>query len=205
MGRVHQVARAGQAWIGLGRLSRLLGSLGLAAVMAAPAAAQEVLGVTWDGTEGAPVGGATIVVRDLAGQEVGHPGTVSDVAGRFSVSLEGISLPVVLIASRAGFTSSAPFFVEESAAAGSLETLLELQRLDPSGGVVRLREGVRGDGDGAQVVGWVTDRDTGRPITAAEVQVMGTALTALSDVNGMFILDGLPPGETTLGITHINM
>lgn len=204
MRRVHRPAQAGQAWMAARRLARVLGSWVLLASMALPAVAQEVLGFTWDGTAGAPVSGATVVVRDLAGQEVGHPGAISDAAGRFSVSLEGISLPVVLVASKSGFTSSAPFFVEEASGAEPFETLLELQRLDPGGGVIRVREGVRGDDDAAQVIGWVTDRDTGRPVTAAEVRVMGTSLAALSDVNGMFILNGLPPGETTLGITHIS-
>lgn len=44
------------------------------------------------------------------------------------------------------------------------------------------------------VSGYITDKETGLPVSAL-VKVVGSAVTAWSDANGYFILDGLAPGN----------
>ncbi|NIW35432.1 MAG: hypothetical protein GWN32_02440, partial [Gemmatimonadetes bacterium] len=49
--------------------------------------------------------------------------------------------------------------------------------------------------DAARLVGVVTDRLTSRPAIGAEIQVVGLPLRTLTDEEGWFLLEGIPPGE----------
>ncbi|MBI4426506.1 MAG: carboxypeptidase regulatory-like domain-containing protein [Candidatus Kerfeldbacteria bacterium] len=47
------------------------------------------------------------------------------------------------------------------------------------------------------VSGYITDKETGLPVTAL-VRVVGTAISAWSDANGYYVIDGVPPGNRRL-------
>lgn len=47
------------------------------------------------------------------------------------------------------------------------------------------------------VSGYITDKETGLPVVAL-VKVVGTAISAFSDANGYYVIDGVPPGNRKL-------
>lgn len=53
------------------------------------------------------------------------------------------------------------------------------------------------------LVGYVRDYISGEPVTGAQVSVMGTESATLSDANGRFLLDDLPPGRHLVTTDHI--
>lgn len=53
------------------------------------------------------------------------------------------------------------------------------------------------------LVGYVRDYISGEPVTGAEVSVMGTESSTLSDATGRFLLDDLPPGRHLVTTDHI--
>lgn len=168
--------------------------------------AQSVLGMTWDGVSGRPVGGATILVRSLDGETVGHPGTVSGPDGLFRLDLAAVTGPIILIAEKSGYASSGPFPVQgnrDSPTSGP-ELLLELQNLAASRETFTLMETGSISSQTARVLGWVRERGSGRPISTAEITVLQTNQTTTTDANGMFVLDGLPPGEVSLAVEHLS-
>ncbi|MFB0517131.1 MAG: carboxypeptidase-like regulatory domain-containing protein [Candidatus Neomarinimicrobiota bacterium] len=55
----------------------------------------------------------------------------------------------------------------------------------------------------ANVSGYVADAQTGETIIGVNIIVEGTTLGATTDINGFFVIQRLPPGETTLRFTHI--
>lgn len=168
--------------------------------------AQSLLGMTWDGVSGRPVGGVTILVRGVEGEVVGHPGTVSGPDGLFQLDLAPVTGPVILIAEKAGYASSGPFFVEATRDSGGSipEILLELQDLAASRETFTLLETGSISSQTARVLGWVRERGSGRPISTAEVTVVQTNQTTTTDANGMFVLDRLPPGEVALAVEHLS-
>ena len=185
-------------------LSRALAALALLVPYAA--GGQEVAGVTWDGEAGGPVAGAAVLVLSDDGRATGHPGTLSDASGRFRLNLAGLSLPVVVVAQKSGFGTSTPFTVsEDPGASGPLNALLELRSLiRPQAAFTVTDEGASVSPGAGRILGWVRERDTGRPIPTAEVRVLEGGPATLTDDNGMFVLSGVLPGETALGITHIS-
>ncbi|MEK6688781.1 MAG: carboxypeptidase regulatory-like domain-containing protein, partial [Gemmatimonadota bacterium] len=52
----------------------------------------------------------------------------------------------------------------------------------------------------ARIQGRVLESGSGEPIAGATIEVAGTVLSALSAVDGRFLLDGVPPGEVTLRV-----
>jgi len=60
------------------------------------------------------------------------------------------------------------------------------------------------DQETARVMGFVVDRDNGRGVATAQVEIVGTDRRVLTDANGMFVIDRLPPGETALAISHLS-
>jgi len=54
-----------------------------------------------------------------------------------------------------------------------------------------------------KVIGRVTDAITGKPLTAANVSVIGTATGTATDRDGQFRIAALPAGEITLQISRI--
>ncbi|MGD8494814.1 MAG: TonB-dependent receptor [Gemmatimonadales bacterium] len=51
---------------------------------------------------------------------------------------------------------------------------------------------------GGRVVGKVVDAESGAPISTAMVSVEGTQISAISDLNGRYHLDGVPPGAQSI-------
>lgn len=173
-------------------------------LVAAPAAGQTVRGIAWDGTSGRPVPGAVLHVRSASGEDVGHPGAVADSAGRFTLNLRGVRLPAAVVAQRQGYAASAPFFLEDGSGTAGVEILVELRSLGAVEEPVALTDAGTSPDRLARILGWVKEKNSGRPVYAAEVTVLGSERSATTDVNGMFILDGVPPGPISVGITHMS-
>jgi hypothetical protein len=188
----------------MSRLSRLrllpltLASLGLPF----GAAAQVVTGMVWDGTEGAPVAEARVVLLSAEGVPVGEP-AVSDPGGRFQIDVSGVAGEGFLIAEKQGWATSAPQLAAgpDGVASG---LLLEIRLVGAPVEDFTLEERELTDDETSRVVGFVSDRDNGRGVASAQVEVVGTERRVLTDANGMFVLDRLPPGETALAISHLS-
>ena len=52
------------------------------------------------------------------------------------------------------------------------------------------------------VLGQILDGSSGDPLSHTEVQVEGTTLAGITDVNGGFILEGLPAGQYQILFRH---
>ena len=59
-----------------------------------------------------------------------------------------------------------------------------------------------GQGSGS-VKGHVTDRETGEMLVGANVVVVSTSLGAVADVDGIFVIHGVPAGKRTLKISYL--
>ncbi len=181
----------------------LLAALGVcAALVAAPAAGQTVSGVVWDGVDGGPIAQARVTALAPDGTPLG-PEVATDVGGRFQIDLTGLTGDLFVIAQKDGWATSAPHQVggEAQASAG---LLLEMRRVGARLEEVTLEEGGLTDDEAARVVGFVVDSDNGRGIPTAQVEVVGTDRRVTTDANGMFVLEGLAPGETALAISHLS-
>jgi Carboxypeptidase regulatory-like domain/TonB-dependent Receptor Plug Domain len=155
----------------------------------------------WDGNDGTPVPAARVTV--LSGTADRVLGTVfSDLDGRFDLELEG-SGEVLLIADKSGFVASAPYPLAP-AADTDVEILLEVRGLSTAERGFAMVEKAGNNLDPPSVLGWVTDRDTGRPVQEAEVQVLDSPLRTTTDVNGMFVLNDLTPGQVALVVSHLS-
>lgn len=55
----------------------------------------------------------------------------------------------------------------------------------------------------ARITGVVRQATTQRPLDAAQVDIPGTGLGALTNVQGRFLLDNVPPGEHTVRVTMV--
>ena len=53
------------------------------------------------------------------------------------------------------------------------------------------------------ITGRLTDRESARPLAAAHVTVVGTPTGVGTDEDGVFVLDGLQPGEYELRFSHV--
>lgn len=53
------------------------------------------------------------------------------------------------------------------------------------------------------VTGTLLDQDTKEPVTDAEVELVGTSFTSVSDENGQFRFAGVPAGVYTVAATHL--
>ncbi|MGH7467824.1 MAG: SusC/RagA family TonB-linked outer membrane protein [Longimicrobiales bacterium] len=53
------------------------------------------------------------------------------------------------------------------------------------------------------VTGRVTESGTGQPVTGAVVMVVGTQLTALTDVQGRYLLNQVPAGQRTISVRRL--
>lgn len=53
------------------------------------------------------------------------------------------------------------------------------------------------------VTGHIVDAKTGEPLIAASVQVVGTQLGAIADINGKFVIKNVPDSASTLRISYI--
>lgn len=51
--------------------------------------------------------------------------------------------------------------------------------------------------------GKVTDQETGQPVVRATVLIVGTKLGALTDLNGVFMIPRIPPGEYTVRVSYL--
>jgi hypothetical protein len=184
------------------------GTLALVVFLAisAPIRAQSVVGITWDAVSGQPVPGANVRVLGPTGEAVDHRGTVSGADGMFELRLPSHLGPVILVAEKDGYASSGPFPVVPTPGAQRSDRgiLLELQHLGASRANFTLMETGTTAERTARVLGWVRERDSGRPIYAAEVTVLQTGQATTTDANGMFVLGGIPPGEVSLGIEHLS-
>ncbi len=50
------------------------------------------------------------------------------------------------------------------------------------------------------VTGFLTEKETGLPVSGAWIKVVGTPLYAVSDANGYYVIDGLTPGKRKLSV-----
>ncbi|MBT8336637.1 MAG: TonB-dependent receptor [Gemmatimonadetes bacterium] len=184
--------------------SRSLGVLGLAFALALPSAAmaQRLAGMVWDGAAGAPVADARVIALSAQGAPLGDP-IATGLDGRFELFMDTGIEEVFLIAEKAGYATSAPQLASgpDGPVAG---LLLEVRPVQPVRDAVTLEARTGSDVETAQVVGFVVDRDNGRPVPSAEVEVVGTERRITTDANGMFVLRDLPPGETGLAISHLS-
>lgn len=161
-----------------------------------------ISGMVWDGVDGGPVAEAQVVVLTSEGTPVGRE-VSTDVGGRFQVDITGLAGEVFLIAQKQGWATSAP------QQAGGLDgavggLLLEIRQVGARLEEVTLEADGLTDDETARVVGFVVDRDNGRGIPSAQVEVVGSERRVTTDANGMFVLDRLPPGETALAISHLS-
>lgn len=197
---VHSVPRRSR------RPTLVLAAVALAAVLRPdPAAAQSVSGLVWDGLEGSPVGGALIRVIDVDGTEVA-PSTVRSAAdGRFTLPLPREPLELWVLAEKEGFASSAPWPVLREPGGGAVAgVLLEMQPLGVLRESLTARGEAVGDRETARVVGFVADRENANPVANAEVEVVNHPIRAITDGNGMFVLEGVPPGQVGVAVRHLS-
>lgn len=186
---------------GLPRLRHLAAAASLLALPHA-VTGQIVTGMVWDGSEGVPVAEARVVLLSAEGVPVGRA-SVSDLGGRFQIDVSGVEGESFLIAEKQGWATSAPQLatgIDGAAAALLLEVRPVGEPLDD----FALEERELTDEETSRVVGFVSDRDNGRGVASAQVEVVGTGRRVLTDANGMFVLDRLPPGETALAISHLS-
>jgi len=174
----------------------------LALGLPAPAAGQIVAGVVWDGIEGAPVPEARVVLLSAEGVPLGQP-AITDLGGQFQIDVSGVAGETFLIAEKQGWATSAPQLV---AGSGGVATglLLEIRPVGARLDDFTLEERELTDQETARVMGFVVDRDNGRGVATAQVEIVGTDRRVLTDANGMFVIDRLPPGETALAISHLS-
>jgi hypothetical protein len=65
-------------------------------------------------------------------------------------------------------------------------------------------DGVRGDAAfPGRIVGRVVDRNTDRPVDAASIVLEGEGIRRLSEGQGRYLFDDLPPGVYRLSVTHV--
>jgi hypothetical protein len=79
--------------------------------------------------------------------------------------------------------------------------LLRLRTLDRE--ALAVRASPDPDVEGARLIGRVVDRDSGRPVFDAEVELGASGLRTLTDRNGMFVFQEVPPGTEVLRIRHL--
>lgn len=187
------------------RLRTLFAALLGLGIVSAPIAAQSVTGVVWDGRKGTPVAGALIRVLDVDANEVTEATVRSGSAGRFTVSLPREPLEVWVLAEKEGFASSAPWpVVRRPGQATVAGLLLEMQPLGPPPESLTERGEVDPGKGTARVVGFVIDRENNNPVGTAQVEVVNSSVRALTDPNGMFVLDDVPPGQVAVAVSHLS-
>jgi hypothetical protein len=186
----------------------LSGALLFVLGLSLPARAQErartvspdtLSGLVFDEVTGRPVAEASVTLTDV---EDGHivVEAASDEGGRFSVPVSPGRY--WLVASRAGFAASPPREVRWDEASESVEgLLLRLRTLDRE--ALAVRASPDPDVEGARLIGRVVDRDSGRPVFDAEVELGASGLRTLTDRNGMFVFQEVPPGTEVLRIRHL--
>ena len=55
-----------------------------------------------------------------------------------------------------------------------------------------------------EIKGTITDKDTGKPVISASVQVVGTTLGAMTNFEGKFTIKDVIPGDYTVKISHLD-
>ena len=184
-------------------LTALLPFLGLMLAVQGPLLAQTVpdtlSGLVFDEVTGRPVAEASVTLTDFQdGRTVAE--ATSDEGGRFSVPVSPGRY--WLVASRGGFAASPPREVRWDEASESVEgLLLRLRTLDRE--ALAVRASPDPDVEGARLIGRVVDRDSGRPVFDAEVELGASGLRTLTDRNGMFVFQEVPPGTEVLRIRHL--
>lgn len=54
------------------------------------------------------------------------------------------------------------------------------------------------------IQGFVVDKDTNERLAGVEITVEGTSISALSDLDGRFVIVGLPEGDYNLKVSYIS-
>jgi TonB-dependent receptor len=57
--------------------------------------------------------------------------------------------------------------------------------------------------DPGKIAGLLEDATTGEPLAGANVQIVGTALGAATDLDGVFLISNVPPGDYTLKFSYV--
>ena len=140
--------------------------------LAHTASSDTLSGLVFDEVTGRPVAQASVTLTDFGdGRTVAE--AASDEGGRFSVPVSPGRY--WLVASRAGFAASPPREVRWDEASESVEgLLLRLRTLDRE--ALAVRASPDPDVEGARLIGRVVDRDSGRPVFDAEVELGASGL-----------------------------
>ncbi|MBF5043866.1 MULTISPECIES: carboxypeptidase regulatory-like domain-containing protein [Myxococcaceae] len=138
-------------------------------------------GLVADGVSGAPVAGATVTLVETGASAT----TGAD--GRFALS--GITLKSFQLALSAGGYVAATYGMQV-AAYGEADVTLKLS--PPGTGA-----------SSTQLVGQVTDAETGAPLAGAQVAVPGSSLSATTGADGHYALLGIDKLEFTLSISAV--
>jgi hypothetical protein len=72
----------------------------------------------------------------------------------------------------------------------------------PRGGILELDLSL-GESGPADVVGTLRDVNGGQPVSGAEVELLGLPFSGVSDAEGVFRFEGVPPGAYTLEVRHL--
>jgi hypothetical protein len=54
-----------------------------------------------------------------------------------------------------------------------------------------------------KVAGTITDAQTGEPLPGANIQIVGSAMGAVSDLDGRYIILNVPPGAVTVKVSFV--
>ncbi len=54
-----------------------------------------------------------------------------------------------------------------------------------------------------QIAGLITDKETGEPVIGATVMLPGTQLGAMTDLDGQYTIEGVPPGVYTVKMSSV--
>lgn len=187
-------------------MSRLAGATLVLAALCLPASVspgaasgQTITGMVFERRSGSPIQRASVNVlgphlEDLA------PGLLTDAFGRFRVVMSDPGT-FLLVARHMDYLTSAPEMVALEPG-DSATVLLALDPLRPD--TMAVETGVLKDGShGADVYGIVVDNQSGQPIRAAEVRMIGLE-GAVTGSNGRFFIRDLPPGPARVYVQHLS-
>jgi hypothetical protein len=161
--------------------------------------AQTITGLVFERVSGRPIQGASVSVMDSGFQDL-VPNLYADALGRFRVMLSEPGTFVVT-ARHDDYLASGPevLMLEPG---DSVTVLLQLDPIGPDSVTVEARSAEDGS-SGADVYGIVVDNDSGRPVQAAEVMVVGQR-SVITGSNGRFFVKDLPPGPARVYVQHLS-
>jgi len=160
---------------------------------------QTISGLVFERGSGAPVEGAAVNVLDTSFQDLVQ-NLSADRLGRFRVVLSEPGTFVVTANHRDYLASGPEVLILEPG--DSVTVLLPMVPLRPD--TVEVGRRVMEDGSyAADVYGTVVDNESGQPIQAAEVMLVGRT-RVITGSNGRFFVRDLPPGPARVYVRHLS-